>query len=80
MITELIMTSSSNLIMLHQSKSEVRTKYMWQKDTEMPINLFEIALLMILALMPLPPPSSTAASTAASGHQGFECLELKDLL
>jgi len=80
MITELIMTSSSNLIMLHQSKSEVRTKYMWQKDTEMPINLFEIALLMILALMPLPPPSSTAASTAASGHQDFECLELKDLL
>ena len=71
------MTSSSNLIMLHQSKSEVRTKYMWQKDTEMPINLFEIALLMILALMPLPPP---AASTAASGHQDFECLELKDLL
>jgi len=75
------MTSSSNLTMLHQSKSEVRTKYMWQEDTEMPINLFEIAPLMILVLMPLPLPSSTPPSTAASGHKDLERLELvKDLL
>ena len=54
---------------------------MWQEDTEMPINLFEIAPLMILVLMPLPLPSSTAPSTAASSHKDLERLELvKDLL